>query len=36
MLDGLNEELKITESIKYPSNIDLVLKYYDKLDAVLQ
>jgi hypothetical protein len=36
MLDGFNEELKTTESIKYPSNIDLVLKYYDKLDAVLQ
>jgi hypothetical protein len=36
MIDELNEQLKISESIKYPSNIDLVLKYYDKLDAELQ
>jgi hypothetical protein len=36
MLDELNEALKTAVSVEYPSNIDLVLKYYDKLDAVLQ
>ena len=36
LIDELNKQLKISESIKYPSNIDLVLKYYDKLDAELQ
>ena len=36
MLHELNEALKSAVSVKYPSNIDLVLKYYDKIDAVLQ
>jgi hypothetical protein len=35
MLDELNEALKAAEPIKFPSNIDLVKKYYDKIDAAL-
>ena len=36
MLDELNEALKAAQPIQYPSNIELVKKYFDKLDAVLQ
>jgi hypothetical protein len=36
MLEELNEALKSAQPIQYPSNIELVKKYWDKLDAVLQ
>jgi hypothetical protein len=36
MLEDLNDELKTAEPIKFPSNIDLVKKYYDKLDSAMQ
>ena len=36
MLEELNEALKTAQPIQYPSNIELVKKYYDKIDAVLQ
>jgi hypothetical protein len=36
MLDELNEALKTAQPIQNPSNIDLVTKYWDKIDAVLQ
>ena len=36
MLDELNEALKSAQPIQIPSNIELVKKYYDKIDAVLQ
>ena len=36
MLDELNEALKSAQPIQFPSNIELVTKYYDKIDAVLQ
>ena len=36
MLDELNEALKSAQPIQSRSNIELVKKYYDKLDAVLQ
>ncbi len=36
MLDDLNEALKTAEPIKYKSNIELVTKYYDKLDSAMQ
>jgi hypothetical protein len=32
----LNQELKAAEPVEYPSNIDLVLQYYDKIEAALQ
>jgi len=32
-LAEMNEALKMVEPIKFPANIDLVLKYYDKLVA---
>jgi hypothetical protein len=35
MLEELNEALKSAEPIKFPSNIELVKKYYDKIDASL-
>ncbi|MGB8278879.1 MAG: hypothetical protein WCF20_13235 [Methylovirgula sp.] len=35
-LDELNESLKSLEPIKFPGNIDLVLKYYDKLAQAMQ
>jgi hypothetical protein len=35
-LEELEEALKTAEPIKYPENVELVKKYYDKLDAVLQ
>jgi hypothetical protein len=36
MLDQLNRELKAAVPVEYPSNIDLVLQYYDKIEAALQ
>ena len=33
-LEELNEALKATQPIEFPSNIELVKKYYDKLDAI--
>ena len=36
MLEELNEALKTAQPIQYPSNIELVKKYCDKIDAVLQ
>jgi hypothetical protein len=36
MLDELNEALKSALPIANPGNIDLVKKYYEKIDAVLQ
>ena len=36
MLEELNEALKSAQPIQYPSNIELVKKYFDKIDAVLQ
>lgn len=36
MLDELAEALKVTQPIQYPENIELVKKYREKIDAVLQ
>jgi len=36
MLEELNEALKSAQPIQHPSNIELVKKYWDKIDAVLQ
>jgi hypothetical protein len=36
MLDDLKESLKFAEPIRNPGNIDLVKKYYEKIDAALQ
>jgi hypothetical protein len=33
LLEELNEALKSAEPIQFPSNIELVKKYYDKIDA---
>jgi len=35
-LDELNEALKTAQPIRNPANIELVKKYYDKIEAVLQ
>ena len=35
-LDELNEALKQAQPIRNPANIELVKKYYDKIDAVLE
>lgn len=34
-LDELNESLKSVEPLKFPGNIDLVMKYYDRLMAAM-
>ena len=36
MLEELNEALKTAQPIQNPANIELVKRYYDKIDAVLQ
>jgi hypothetical protein len=36
VLDQLNQELKAAVPVEYASNIDLVLQYYDKIEAALQ
>jgi len=35
MLEELNEALKTAEPIQFPSNVELVKKYYEKIDAAL-
>jgi hypothetical protein len=35
-LDELNDALKTAQPIQYKENIELVKKYWDKIDAVLQ
>lgn len=35
-LQELEEALKTAEPIKYPANIELVKKYYDRLDELMQ
>jgi len=35
-LDELNEALKQAQPIQFPANIELVRKYYDRIQAVLQ
>jgi hypothetical protein len=35
-LDELNESLKQAQPIRNPANVDLVKKYYDKIEAVLE
>jgi hypothetical protein len=35
MLEELNEALKSAQPIQFPSNIELVKKYYEKIDAAL-
>jgi hypothetical protein len=36
MLEELNEALKTAQPIENPGNIELVKRFYDKIDAVLQ
>jgi hypothetical protein len=36
ILDDMNEALKMVEPVKYPANVTLVIKYYDKLGALMQ
>jgi hypothetical protein len=36
ILDDMNEALKTIEPVKYPGNVTLVTKYYDKLGALMQ
>jgi hypothetical protein len=36
VLDDLNESLKQAQPIRNPANIELVKKYYDKIEAVLE
>jgi hypothetical protein len=35
LLQELNEALKAAQPVQFPSNIELVKKYYDKIDAAL-
>ena len=35
MLEELNEALKSAQPFQFPGNIELVKKYYDKIDAGL-
>jgi hypothetical protein len=35
LLEELNETLKAVQPIQFPSNIDLVRKHYDRIDAAL-
>jgi hypothetical protein len=34
-LEELNDALKSVEPVKFPGNIDLVVKYYDKIVAAM-
>jgi hypothetical protein len=36
MLEELNEALKSAQPVQFPGNIDLVKKYYDKINGALQ
>ena len=35
MLDKLNEAQKVAKPIQFPGNVELVTKYYDKIDAAM-
>lgn len=35
-LEELNEAMKLAQPIQYPGNVDLVKKYYDRLEPLLQ
>ena len=35
LLEELREALKSTQPIQFPSNVELVRRYYDKIDAAL-
>jgi hypothetical protein len=35
-VEDLTEQLKLLQPIMYPSNVDLVRKYYDKILPLLQ
>jgi hypothetical protein len=35
MLEELNEALQAAQPIQFPSNIELVKKHYDKIDAAV-
>ena len=35
MLDELNEAQKVAKPIQFPGNVELVTKYYDKIDAAM-
>src|SRR5262245_36139436 len=35
-LDELNEAMKMAQPIQYPGNIELIKKYYDRLEPLLQ
>jgi hypothetical protein len=35
-LDELNDALKVAQPIQYPGNIELIKKYYDRLEPLLQ
>ena len=35
LLEELNEALKAAQPIQFPGNVELVKKYYDKIDAAL-
>lgn len=36
ILDDMNDALKTVEPVKYPGNVTLVIRYYDKLGALMQ
>ena len=36
MLEELNEALKTAAPVQHPSNVDIVKKYFDKIESVLQ
>jgi hypothetical protein len=36
MLEELNDALKTAAPIQHPGNVDLVKKYFDKIESVLQ
>ena len=36
ILDDMNEALKTVEPVKFPANVTLVTKYFDKLGALMQ
>jgi hypothetical protein len=35
LLEELREALKSAQPIQFPSNVELVRRYYDKIDAAL-
>lgn len=36
LLQDLNESLKLAEPIKFPENVELIKKYYEKIQAALE